>query len=108
MKVQVLYIEECPNWQEVGALTKHAFETIGIDDVPIEYVAIRTEADAGAVPFAGSPTIVLEGKDLFPPDGHTRALACRVYPTEHGLAGTPTQAQLEEAIRLRISSNPSA
>lgn len=107
MKVQLLYIEECPNWKETGALTNRAFETISIVDVPIEYVPIHTEAEAGAVPFAGSPTILIDGRDLFPSDGHTRALACRVYPTEHGLAGTPTQAQLEAAIRVRLSSNPS-
>lgn len=101
MKVQILYIEECPNWKEAGALTKRAFETSGIADVSMEHVLVRTEADAEAVAFAGSPTILLDGEDLFPAVGRTCALACRVYPTEHGLAGTPTQAQLEAAIRQR-------
>ena len=101
MKIQVLYIEECPNWKKAGALTKRALDMIGIADVSMEHVLVRTAAEAEAVAFAGSPTILLDGNDLFPSVGPTRALACRVYPTEHGLAGTPTQAQLEAAIRQR-------
>jgi hypothetical protein len=33
--------------------------------------------------------------DLFPSDGRTSNLACRVYLTPKGLAGRPTQEQLE-------------
>jgi hypothetical protein len=38
------------------------------------------------------------GVDLFPTDDRTSDLACRIYLTPNGLAGAPTQQQLEAAI----------
>lgn len=101
MKVQVLHIDECPNWEEAGARTRHALDAVGLPDVAIEYVLIRTAQDAAHTGFAGSPTITVDGEDLFPSIEQTPNLACRIYPTSTGLAGTPTQQQLEQALRDR-------
>lgn len=101
MKVRVLHIDECPNWQEAGERTRRALDAIGLADVSVEFVLIRTADEAMATGFAGSPTISVDGEDLFPSDGRTADLACRVYLTDRGLAGAPTQEQLEEALRER-------
>ena len=85
-----------------GARARHALDSLGRHDIEVEYVLIRTAQDAAAVPFAGSPTITFDGEDLFPSDGQTSDLACRVYLTENGLAGLPTDRQLEDAIRGRL------
>lgn len=103
MKVQVLYIDECPNWADAGELTKKALSTLGLADSVVENVLISTAEEAASVPFAGSPTILLDGQDLFPSDGHCADLACRIYRTDRGLAGVPTQEQLEAAIRSRLA-----
>ena len=57
---------------------------------------LRTSEEAGAVPFAGSPTILVNGEDGFPTEGPTIELACRIYPTGSGFAGLPTVEQLLE------------
>ena len=101
-KIHVLHIDACPNWTEAGARARHALDSLGRHDIEVEYVLIRTAQDAAAVPFAGSPTITFDGEDLFPSDGQTSDLACRVYLTENGLAGLPTDRQLEDAIRGRL------
>ncbi|WP_157006192.1 hypothetical protein [Agromyces laixinhei] len=101
MKVQVLYIDACPNSAEVGERARVALDTVGLPNVPVEYLLIRTEDEARAVPFAGSPTVLFAGEDLFPGE-RTHDLACRVFVTKRGLAGLPTEDQLEVAIRARM------
>lgn len=49
-------------------------------------------------------TILLDGQDAFASDGRTSDLACRIYVTEQGLAGLPTQDQLEAAIRVHLAA----
>lgn len=102
MRVQVLHIEECPSWEEAGARARQALDGVGLADVAVEYVVIRTPNEAASTVFAGSPTIVVDGEDLFPSDGQTTSLACRVYLTEHGLAGTPTRTQVERALQKHL------
>ncbi|WP_136708043.1 hypothetical protein [Agromyces sp. H66] len=102
MKVQVLHIDECTNWEETRARMRQALDGIGFADVPVDCVLIRTERDAVRSGFAGSPTIAVDGEDLFPSDGRSTDLACRVYLTETGLAGAPTRTQLERALRERV------
>lgn len=101
VKIQVLHIEDCPNWQEAGDRVRLVLDSIGRGDVPVEFVLIRTEAEAVSSGFAGSPTILLDGQDLFPSQGSTADLACRVYLTERGFAGAPTVGQLERTLQER-------
>jgi hypothetical protein len=99
MKVRVLHIDDCPNWREAGSRTRQALDTLGLGDVAVDLVLIRTEGEALDAGFAGSPTITVDGSDLFPSTGRTADLACRIYLTEHGLAGLPSREQLERALR---------
>ena len=99
MRVEILHIDECPNWVEAGARVEAALVELGHGDDEVTYRLLTDSADAAVVPFAGSPTILLDGVDVFPTDGRTSDLACRVYRTGTGFAGVPTVAQLVEAIQ---------
>ena len=47
----------------------------------------------------GSPTIRVDGEDLFPvPERAGYALGCRMYATPEGLRGSPTTEMLREAL----------
>lgn len=98
MNIEVLHIEECPSWVEAGNRLREALNDSGLGETAIIYRLISTPEDAAQVPFAGSPTITIDGQDLFPSGGRTTDLACRVYPTPTGLAGLPTTEQLVDAI----------
>lgn len=98
MKLEVLHIEDCPNWEEAGRRLQVALALTGRGDLPIGYRLLRTPAEAAPTAFAGSPTITVDGLDLFPSDGRTSDLACRVYLTPTGLAGLPTVDQLVKAL----------
>ena len=98
MKVELLHIVDCPNTAIAEANARAALDALGLGAVPVELVTIRTEAEVADAPFGGSPTILLDGVDLFP-TAPVRSLACRVYATESGFAGAPTQEQIEAAMR---------
>jgi len=103
MDVSVLHIDDCPNWAEASSRLTTALRNVGIPDTEVRFVVLRTREDASRVPFAGSPTIVVDGDDLFPSSGRTTDLACRVYFSEGHVAGLPSLEDIETALRQRLS-----
>jgi hypothetical protein len=53
--------------------------------------------------FTGSPTIWLDGTDPFASPNAVPALACRVYASPDGLAGSPAVDRLVHALTLRAA-----
>ena len=98
MRIELLHIDDCANLEETLRLLRSALDATGHHDVPIGVETIDSEYAAEQWGFAGSPTILADGVDLFPSENRTRSLACRVYVTPRGISGHPTQTQLEEAI----------
>ena len=97
--MEILHIDECPNWVEAGTLVEGVLAELGCGDVEVTYRLLTDSIQAAAVPFAGSPTILLDGVDAFPSAGRTSDLACRVYRSDSGFAGVPSVAQLVEAVQ---------
>jgi hypothetical protein len=65
----------------------------------IELVAVNTDEEARRLRFAGSPTVRVDGKDLFPArEREDWRLGCRVYVTPEGLKGSPTTEMLRKAL----------
>lgn len=93
MRVQLLYLEGCPHWSVAEDRLIEALARLGHHE-DVRRVRIDTLEQAQRIGFGGSPTILLNGRDLFA-TAHTAAvLGCRLYPTESGLTGTPTVQQL--------------
>lgn len=90
------YFDGCPNWTVAAErLAVIAAERAGITVV---HRPVETPEDAETVGFRGSPSILVDGKDLFPDPSAGVGLACRLYVTPDGLAGAPTLDQLRAAI----------
>ncbi|MBN9239609.1 MAG: hypothetical protein BGO97_07915 [Micrococcales bacterium 70-64] len=102
MKLEILHIAECPNWEQAGARAKAALLEHGRSDILVGYRLIDDPVAAKQTAFAGSPTLTLDGVDIFPSEGRTSDLACRVYFTPIGLAGLPTQVQISEALEAAL------
>ena len=98
MRVEILHIDDCPNWVEASARTRAALDAAGFTGTAVEYVLLTTPDEASATAFGGSPTIAVDGEDLFPTAGAIGELACRVYVTPTGLAGLPTIGQITAAL----------
>ncbi|GAA1967827.1 hypothetical protein GCM10009776_33600 [Microbacterium deminutum] len=74
MKIEVLHISECPNWEHAGDRVRLALVRLEGTMTRMESQLLRTPGEAAAVPFAGSPTITLDDEDRFPPRSALRTL----------------------------------
>jgi hypothetical protein len=98
MEVQVLYFDGCPTYGAAVKTLKKVLADEGVQ-AEVELVAVNTDRDARSLRFPGSPTIRVDGRDLFPaPEREDWRLGCRVYPTPEGLRGSPTVEMLKEAL----------
>jgi hypothetical protein len=98
MKVEVLYFDGCPTYKTAEKTLRKVLAEEGID-AEVELVAVSTDEEAKRLWFPGSPTIRLDGQDLFPaPERDDWRLGCRVYATPEGLKGTPTVEMIREAL----------
>jgi hypothetical protein len=106
MRVQVVYFDGCPSWQVAAERLQAGLERTGHGDVRVELVQVRSPAEAVAARFAGSPTLLVDGRDLFPGTAPTAQLACRVYPTPQGLGGSPSLEALVTALSDLAPADP--
>jgi hypothetical protein len=94
VEVELLYWEGCPSHPAALADLRAALG----DDVPVAVREIVSEEDAVAERFPGSPTIRVDGEDLFPIDDPP-SLSCRVYRLADGrYSPTPDPGELREAL----------
>lgn len=105
MKIEVLHIDECPNWEDAGKALTEVIEELGLTDLTPTFTLIRTPEDAAEHPFAGSPTILIDGFDAVPGADPTTDLACRVYRDGPRTAGIPTHETLRLAIQDRLEAD---
>jgi hypothetical protein len=88
--VEVLVTGDCPHLDAAVEVIAAAAERV--DVVPrLRVVEILTLADARRHGFTGSPTIHVNGRDVDQAAAgeEPTALACRLYPTDHGWRGVP-------------------
>ncbi|WP_211878439.1 thioredoxin family protein [Pseudarthrobacter albicanus] len=99
MRLELLHIDECPNSAKAHEQLEAALTALGRTDVPVHVRLLESPSDIRDTGFAGSPTITVNGADIFPAGAATSDLACRIYMTPSGYAGLPTLDQLMEALR---------
>lgn len=104
ISVEVVHIDECPNWAETAEDLRGVLAELGRDDLAVDVRRVTTGSEALAAGFAGSPTILLDGHDPFPHGEPTGELACRVYVTEAGLRGRPSREQLHALLAERLAA----
>jgi hypothetical protein len=96
--IELFYFEGCPSWQVAEERLTDALHTLRRGDVTVVRRLVGTAEQAVDVGFTGSPTIRIDGTDPFGSGREQVGLACRVYATPAGLAGSPTTAQLLEVL----------
>ncbi|MCA1719006.1 MAG: DUF2703 domain-containing protein, partial [Actinobacteria bacterium] len=82
MHVSFLFYEDCPSHELALERLREVLVEEGID-TDVEVVEVESEEQARQLRFIGSPTILLNGRDIDPPppDSHY-ALTCRAYRLE--------------------------
>lgn len=96
MDLILQYFEGCPNWETTN---RHLMQLRAEGfDLSVGYERIDTHEMAIDKGFRGSPTVLIDGIDPFADSDAPAGLACRIYRTERGPAGSPTLDELREAI----------
>ncbi|MFF6829141.1 hypothetical protein [Streptomyces longwoodensis] len=106
MEIEVLVVPGCPNEQTVADRLRRALDDIGLRGTKFTTRVIADQTEAERDGFTGSPTILVDGRDLFTEPGRPPGLACRVYRTPHGLAGAPDASQLQRALTAVADASP--
>jgi hypothetical protein len=101
MRVELLWWDGCPSYPETLADLEHALASAGLDS-RVEMVEVESDEQARRERFPGSPTIRIDGEDIFPAEAEPFSLTCRVYRLRDGRPSpTPDPEDLLEAIRSR-------
>jgi hypothetical protein len=102
VKMEILYFDGCPTYLEAEKTLQKVLAQEDASGAEIALVVVNTDEEAQKLRFPGSPTIRVDGEDLFPaPDRAEYALGCRMYANPEGLRGSPTAEMLEEALTAK-------
>ncbi|WP_341242506.1 thioredoxin family protein [uncultured Nocardioides sp.] len=104
MDVTLLYFEGCPSWKVADERLAALASERG--DLRVTHHLVETPAEAERTGFRGSPSIQVDGVDLFAEPGDAVALACRRYPTPDGFQGAPTLDQLRAVLDVPREEAP--
>jgi hypothetical protein len=99
-KIELYWWEGCPSHPEALALLESVLAERGLE-IEVELHEVKTDDEAVALRFPGSPTIRVDGRDIDPFGAKSRpALNCRIYLLPDGrVSPVPSREQLEEALR---------
>ena len=99
--IELLWWEGCPSTDKAQAELERAISEVGLSGLDVRRTEIASDKEARARGFVGSPTILVDGADVAPPDPDEPAgLACRVYARSDGrIAPTPDPDDVRQALR---------
>jgi len=104
MKVEVLYFEGCPNHAPTVDRVREELQSDGLPK-EIREVEVRTQAEAEALGFLGSPTVRIDGLDI---EREARNLtnygmSCRTYLEGRVRSGLPSPDLIRRALDEQIT-----
>jgi hypothetical protein len=100
IKVEILYFDGCPTYKTAERTLREVLAHKEGTEAEIMTVAVTSDEEARRLRFPGSPTIRIDGRDLFPvPERENWLLGCRIYATPEGLRGSPTAEMFREALK---------
>ncbi|MEY2523844.1 MAG: hypothetical protein QOJ66_2409 [Ilumatobacteraceae bacterium] len=91
----MLFFDGCPNWHTANANLEALIGEFRFD---FDRCQVETNEDAQRLQFRGSPTVLIDGRDVFADGDEPIGLSCRMYRGKHGLVGAPSIEQLHDAL----------
>lgn len=102
LRIEILYVPECPHLGETLANINEVLRTEGVHS-EIEHVAITDAQSAEATRFHGSPSIRINGLDIEGEMSESKnfGMNCRLYPGETR-QGVPPKGMIQAAVRRHL------
>lgn len=100
MKVEVLYIADCPNHKPTVERVRDVLRSAGMPEM-VQEVEVCTQADTEAMRFLGSPTVRVDGLDVEPEARAVQhfGLGCRSYVEDGRRSGLPSSDLIRRALQ---------
>ena len=100
MKVELLYIRNCPNHLPTYEMVRDVLRENGLP-LEITQIEIDSEVQATAFSFPGSPTVRVDGTDVEPgaPSSMDFGVSCRSYVVDSRRQGLPDREWINQAVR---------
>lgn len=108
MKIELLYFDGCPSHEAFLPRLHELLANAGVD-AAVKQRRVESDEAAQRERFLGSPTLRVDGIDVDPgAAGRTDyGLKCRLYTTDEGLRGLPSDAWVLDALtRADRSTSP--
>lgn len=104
MRVEVLYIDDCPHRGQAVEQVRQALREEGIA-ADIFEIEVRDHAMAEALEFRGSPTVRVDGLDVeaWLGPAPSSSLCCRTYRDGGKGAGSPSLDSIRRALAARVA-----
>lgn len=99
--MEILYFKGCPGLAASRDVLERAIRETGLEGIGVVPVRLGPDEWSG---LPGSPTILVDGEDLFPtePGATTNGgPTCRIYATPEGPRNHPTVGMVREALQER-------
>ena len=106
MKIQVLHNRECTFWQQAWQMLEGLIKEKRLE-AKLEEILISSDEEATHYHFAGSPQVMIDGRDIDPEAGRIttfHASGCRPYFYKGGYYDYPPREMVEEALQ-RITND---
>lgn len=105
LEIRFLYSEGCPSHVEALERLRKVLKEESIE-VDIEVVKVETDEQAKELHFLGSPTILVNGRDIAPQPKPKYGLMCRAYQLEDGrISPLPSVSMIRSGARAAIAKN---
>jgi hypothetical protein len=105
MKVEVLYVTDCPSHVPTVRLLQDVLAAGGIKAEITEVLIVDAQM-ASELKFRGSPTIRINGLDIAGESSDTGTFACRLYLGSHQIGVPPIEMVWHALSRARESGTP--
>ncbi len=109
MKVEVLYFEGCPNHAPTVEKVGAELQSLG-QPKEIREVEVRTQAEAEALGFLGSPSVRINGLDIEPEARNLTGygMSCRTYLEGTVRSGVPSRDLIRHALDVQARKTSGA
>lgn len=99
MKIELLYFEGCPNHLLAMEMLREIVDSLCSGN-QVHQVKVRTQAEAEAIRFVGSPSIRINGSDIEPWARTAKdfGLSCRTYLNGGQHGGVPSRELVRRAV----------
>jgi hypothetical protein len=99
VEIELIFVAGCPHSGLARERLGSALSAIGRTDVAVRERVVADQHDAIGLRMAGSPTILIDGRDPFAPGGES-SFSCRLYRGGGGrLEGAPSVEDLIKVLR---------